>query len=215
MDGQPHRAPAHAHGHVDPATLRSRQGLVAVATSLALLGVTAAVQGAIFLTTNSVALLADVIHNAGDALTALPLAVAFALRNRRVERWAGVAVVAAILVSALVAGGEAIHRLVSPQAPEHLVVLAVAGVVGAAGNALVSLVRVRAGRRLDSPALVADGQHARADALISLAVVASAICVGLGAELADPLISLGITLVILRVTYQSWQIVRKDSIHSA
>jgi cation diffusion facilitator family transporter len=117
-------------------------------------------------------------------------------------------VVFAIFVSACVALYESIVRLVHPEELTHLWALAAAGVVGFAGNEIAAFVRLRAGRRLDSPALVADGYHARTDGLVSLGVVASAVLVGLGAELADPLIGLAITLVILRITWQSWQTVR-------
>jgi divalent metal cation (Fe/Co/Zn/Cd) transporter len=155
-----------------------------------------------------VALLADLIHNAGDALTAIPLAAAFALRSERAERAAGVLVVLAILVSAVVAGVLAVDRIIHPLAPDHLLALALAGVAGAAGNAVAARVRLRGGRRLDSPALIADGDHARADALVSLGVVLSAIAVALGAPIADPLIGLAITGLILRITWESWRTVR-------
>jgi cation diffusion facilitator family transporter len=180
----------------------------AVAAALAVLGLTAAVQAAILAATGSVALLADLIHNAGDALTAVPLGIAFWMRSPRAERVAGMAVVLAILVSAVVAGVEAVERLVHPDTPRHLVALALAGTAGFAGNWAAAIVRERAGRRLDSPALVADGAHARADAYVSLAVVASAVVVALGAPVADPLIGLAITFVILRITWQSWRTVR-------
>ena len=114
----------------------------------------------------------------------------------------------AIFVSACVAGVEAIRRLVDPQPVDHLVALAVAGAVGFAGNWIAALIRTRAGRRLDSPALIADGDHARADAYVSLAVIASAGAVAIGLDVADPLIGLAITLVILRITWQSWRTVR-------
>jgi cation diffusion facilitator family transporter len=194
----------HSHGLVDPSIKRSRDGLRAVAASLAVLGLTALAQLAIFLATDSVALLADLIHNFGDAATAIPLAIAFLLRSGRAERWAGLFVVAAIFASACVAGVEAVQRLVNPQAPTHLYALAVAGVLGFAGNRIAAGIRTRAGRRLDSPALIADGNHARADSYVSLAVVASAVVVGIGIPIADPLIGLGITAVILKITWDSW-----------
>jgi cation diffusion facilitator family transporter len=166
------------------------------------------VQAAILAATGSVALLADLIHNAGDALTAIPLGIAFWMRSERAERMAGLAVVLAILVSAVVAAIEAVDRLVHPERPDHLLALALAGVAGFAGNRAAATVRERAGRRLDSPALVADGAHARADAYVSLAVVASAGVVAVGAPVADPLIGLAITVVILRITWRSWRTVR-------
>ncbi len=161
----------------------------------------------------SVALLADLIHNAGDALTAVPVGVAFLLRSARAERWAGYAVVLAIFVSACVALYETVRRLLEPQELDHLWALAGAGAIGFVGNEIAARVRLRAGHRLASPALVADGNHARVDAFVSLGVVASALVVGLGAEIADPLIGLAITLVILEITWDSWRTVRDSHAH--
>jgi cation diffusion facilitator family transporter len=205
-----HHAPGHSHSHglVDDSIKRSREGVRAVSFALAVLGLTALVQAVVFVASGSVALLADLIHNAGDAATALPLGIAFALRSERAERWAGLAVVVAIFVSAVVAGYEAIHRLVEPRDVEAALPLAVAGGIGFAGNWLAAIIRTRAGRRLDSPALIADGAHARADAYVSLAVVASAAVVAAGLQVADPLIGLAITVVILRITRDSWRTVR-------
>jgi cation diffusion facilitator family transporter len=206
--------PRHAHGHghshglVDASIKRSRSGLAAVGWSLLVLALTALAQTAVFVASGSVALLADLIHNFGDAATAFPLAIAFALRSVRAERWAGLAVVLAIFVSACVAGYEAVVRLVDPHEPQYLGALAAAGVVGFAGNWTAARIRTSAGRRLNSAALVADGDHARADAYVSLAVVATAAVVALGLDIADPLIGLGITLVILRITWHSWRTVR-------
>lgn len=199
---------SHSHGLVDRSSMRSRAGMRAVAISLGLLGATAVAQAAIYAASGSVALLADLIHNVGDALTAVPVGIAFWLRSERAERWAGFAVVFAIFVSACVALYEAIQRLVHPQDLSHLWMLAGAGALGFLGNEVAAVVRLRAGRRLKSPALVADGQHARIDGLVSLGVVASAAVVALGLQIADPLIGLGITLVILRITWHSWQTVR-------
>jgi cation diffusion facilitator family transporter len=204
----PHGGHGHSHGLVDSSIKRSRAGLRAVALALLILALTALAQTAVFALSGSVALLADLIHNFGDAATAIPLGVAFALRSERAERVAGLFVVLAIFVSACVAGYEAIARLVDPREPDHLAALAAAGAIGFAGNWLAAAVRSRAGRRLTSPALVADGAHARADAYVSLAVVASAIVVALGLDIADPLIGLGITLVILRITWESWLTIR-------
>jgi cation diffusion facilitator family transporter len=206
---------AHSHGLIDEEIKRSRAGVRAVLLSLAVLGAAALAQTAVFLLTSSVALLADLIHNFGDALTAVPLGAAFLMRSQRAEELAGLAVVLAIFVSACVAGAEAIHRLVHPNAPDHLGALAAAGAIGWAANWVASRIRIRAGRTLDSPALIADGNHARADAYVSLAVVASAAVVALGATVADPLIGLGITLVILRITWQSWRTVRGADHHHA
>ena len=168
----------------------------------------AAPKGVIFALTSSVALLADLIHNAGDAATALPLGVAFAMRSVRAERIAGLFVVLAIFVSACVAGFEAIDRLINPHQVTDLGALAGAGLIGYLGNPLAAQVRTGAGERLNSPALIADGNHARADAYVSLAVVASAGAVALGAQVLDPLIGLMITAVIIRTTWQSWQTIK-------
>jgi cation diffusion facilitator family transporter len=200
----------HAHGLVDRSILRSRDGVKTVAISLAILGATAAAQGAIFILSGSVALLADLIHNVGDALTALPLGLAFFLRSFRAEKLAGLFVVLAIFLSACVALYETIERLVHPQQLSHLGVLAIAGVIGFVGNEIAAQVRLRGGRRLHSPALVADGNHARVDGFVSLGVVASAIAVALGAPIADPIIGLAITLVILKITWDSWRAVRRN-----
>lgn len=204
----------HSHGLVDPSIKRSREGLRAVGLSLAVLGATALIQTFIFVASGSVALLADLIHNFGDAATAIPLAIAFTLRSSRAENVAGLFVVAAIFVSACVAGFEAVRRLIDPQAPEHLAALAAAGAIGYVGNRIAATIRTRAGRRLDSPALVADGNHARADAYVSLAVVASAVVVWLGVPVADPIIGLAISAVILRITWQSWGTVRGGHSHA-
>ncbi|HWM11194.1 MAG TPA: cation diffusion facilitator family transporter [Solirubrobacteraceae bacterium] len=198
----------HSHGLVDASIKRSRAGLAAVGWSLLVLGATALAQTLVFVASGSVALLADLIHNFGDAATAFPLAIAFALRSARAERWAGLAVVFAIFVSACVAGYESVLRLIDPREPEYLLALAIAGLVGFGGNWIAAGIRTRAGRRLDSSALIADGDHARADAYVSLAVVASAAVVALGLDIADPLIGLAITIVILRITWHSWLTVR-------
>jgi cation diffusion facilitator family transporter len=199
---------SHSHGLVDESIKRSREGVRAVTIALGILAATAAAQALVFALTGSLALLADLIHNGGDALTAIPLGIAFALRSPRAERLAGLAVVAAIFISACVAAYESIVRLIHPSTPGHLLVLACAGAVGFAGNQLAAKVRTRAGQRLDSPALIADGDHARADAYVSLAVIASAVAIALGAPILDPLIGLGMTVVILRITRESWRTVR-------
>jgi divalent metal cation (Fe/Co/Zn/Cd) transporter len=200
----------HSHGLVDRSIVRSRAGVKAVSLSLGVLGLTAAAQAAIFLLSGSVALLADLIHNVGDALTAVPLGIAFFLRSYRAEKFAGLAVVLGIFISACVAFYEAVQRLIHPEELMHLWALVAAGAIGFIGNELASRIRLRAGRRLSSPALIADGHHARADGFVSLGVLASAIVVALGFEIGDPLIGLGITLVILRITWQSWRTVRRN-----
>ncbi len=213
MSAHSHGEHGHSHGLIDDSIKRSREGVRAVLTSLGVLGVAAVAQTLIFALSGSVALLADLIHNFGDALTAVPLGIAFVMRSERAERTAGLFVVAAIFISACVAGVEAVSRLIHRTPPTHLVVLALAGAIGYAGNFVAAQVRRRAGHRLDSPALIADGNHAAADAYVSLAVIASAIVVALGAPIADPLIGLAITVVILRITWQSWLTIRGHHHH--
>ena len=197
----------HSHGLIDRSIMRSRAGLRAVGLSLGVLGLTAAIQAVIFVITDSVALLADLIHNVGDALTAVPLAIAFFLRSFRGEKIAGLFVVLAIFVSACVALYETIMRLIHPEDLSHLWALAAAGLIGFIGNEIAAQVRLRGGRRLQSPALIADGNHARVDGFVSLGVIASAIGVAAGAPIADPIIGLVITLVILKITWDSWRVV--------
>ena len=203
----------HAHGLVDRSIVRSRDGVRTVAISLGVLAATALVQVAVFVLSDSVALLADLIHNFGDALTAVPLGIAFILRSVRAEKIAGLFVVGAIFVSACVALYETIRRLIDPQDLSHLWALGAAGVVGFVGNEIAAQVRLLGGRRLDSPALIADGNHARVDAFVSLGVVASAVFVATGAEIADPIVGLAITAVILKITWDSWHTVRGTHEH--
>ena len=200
----------HSHGLIDRSITRSRAGLKAVGISLGVLLVTSILQGVIFIATGSVALLADLIHNFGDALTAIPVGIAFVMRSFVAEKRAGYFVVATIFVSACVAGVTAVDRLINPQTLDHLGILAVAGAIGFLGNEIAARIRLRAGTRLNSPALIADGNHARIDGLVSLAVVASAIVVALGFKLGDPIIGLVITLVILRITWQSFQTIKAE-----
>jgi cation diffusion facilitator family transporter len=199
----------HSHGLVDRSIVRSRAGVKAVSLSLAILGGAAAAQAGIFVVSGSVALLADLIHNIGDALTAVPLGIAFFLRSVRGEKLAGLAVVLAIFVSACVALYETIVRIIDPKELTHLWVVAAAGLIGFLANEVAAQVRLRAGRRLASPALIADGNHARVDGFVSLGVILSAGLVGLGAEIADPLVGLAITLVILKITWDSWRTVTR------
>src|SRR6266705_1826191 len=206
-DEHDHGEHGHSHGLVDRSIIRSRAGIRAASMSLAILTLTALAQAFIYSRTLSVALLADLIHNFGDALTAVPLGIAFYLRSTRGERWAGLAVVLAIFISALVAVGQTIERFIHPRALSHLWLLAAAGVIGFVGNEIAAQVRLRAGWRLNSPALVADGNHARVDGFVSLGVLASAGVVSLGLNLADPIIGLVITAVILNITWESWHTV--------
>ena len=198
----------HSHGLVDRSIVRSRAGVRAVAISLGVLGITAVLQAIIFVASGSVALLADLIHNAGDALTAVPLGIAFFVRSARAEQVAGYFVILAIFVSACVALYATIERLINPQELSNLGWVAAAGAVGYAGNELAAQVRLRAGRRLDSPALVADGNHARIDAFVSLGVVVSAVLVASGLERADPVVGMAITFIILKITWDSWRTIR-------
>jgi len=199
----------HSHGLVDPSVVRSKAGVKAVTLSLAVLLAASLVQFFVFLLSDSVALLTDVIHNGGDALTAIPLGIAFLLRSRRGERWAGYCVVAVILASALLALVQVVERFVHPQTPTHLWALLVAGIVGVVGNEIAAVIRWRAGRRHDSPALVADGNHARADGYVSAGIVVSTAFIALGVPIADPIIGLLITALILHTTWESWGTIRR------
>jgi cation diffusion facilitator family transporter len=184
-----------------------------VAWSLAILATTALLQAIVFAASRSVALLADLIHNGGDALTAIPLGIAFWLRSERLENLAGYAVVLTIFASATVAAIEAIERLIHPRDLTHLPVLALAGIIGFIGNEYAARVRLRAGRRVDSPALVADGHHAQVDGYVSLSVVAAAALVAIGVPRADPIVGLVITALILRITWQAWRTIRTGDTH--
>lgn len=203
----------HSHDHadsVDDALESSTQGIRAVKISLLALGVTAIFQLVIVALSGSVALAADTIHNFSDALTAIPLWIAFVLGRRaatkrytyglgRVEDLAGLFVLLMITMSAAIAGYQAIRRLIHPVAIDNLGWVAVAGVIGFVGNELVALYRIRVGNQIGSAALVADGLHARTDGFTSLAVVLGAIGVWLGFPLADPIVGLLITVAILMV----------------
>ena len=201
----------HSHGLVDRSIVRSRDGVKTVSISLAVLGTVTVIQLAIYVASGSVALLADLVHNFGDALTAVPLGIAFFLRSERGEKIAGLFVVLAIFVSACFAFAVSVDRLLHPQTLNHLGVLAAAGVVGFVGNEIAAQVRLRGGRRLSSPALIADGNHARVDGFVSLSVVATAVFVWLGVRIADPVIGLLITLVILKITWDSRRVVSAAS----
>jgi cation diffusion facilitator family transporter len=195
---------------VDQALETSERGMRALLVSLLVLGVTAALQALVFLWSGSIALLGDTLHNVADALTAIPLALAFSLGRRppnrrytygygRAEDLAGIAVVAFIVASAAVAAFAAVHRLLHPAHVSHLAAVAVAGVIGFVGNEVVARYRIAVGRDIGSAALVADGLHARTDGFTSLAVVLGALGVSQGWEQADPVVGLLITLAILRV----------------
>jgi cation diffusion facilitator family transporter len=194
----------HSHDHThsaDDALRDSAAGIHAVKISLVVLGLTAVAQLAIVAVSGSIGLFADTVHNFSDALTAVPLWIAFSMSRRaatrrytygfgRVEDLAGLFVVAMIATSALVAAVEAVRRLIDPVPLTHLAWVATAGVVGFLGNEMVALYRIRVGNRIGSAALRADGMHARADGLTSLAVVAGAIGAALGFPTADPIVGL-------------------------
>lgn len=211
-----HGGHSHTHGAIDPLIATSDRGLWAVKWSLVGLLITSILQAGVFWLSGSVALLADLIHNIGDAMTALPLGVAFLIGRRkptarfaygfgRVEDLAGLAVVAVVLISAIVTAYESIDRFYHPQPLHHLGALAIAAIIGFVGNELVAVFRMKVGREINSAALIADGQHAMADGLVSLAVLGSAIGVALGYPSADPVIGLVITGVLLKIVWESGQ----------
>jgi cation diffusion facilitator family transporter len=199
---------------MDASLLSSRRGIWAIKWSVVGLGATALAQAVVVAITGSAALLADTIHNIGDAATALPLWAAFRLGTRaptkrftygygRFEDLAGVAIVVVILASAVAAGYTSIQRLVQPEPVAYLWAVAAAALVGFAGNEAVALFRIKVGEEIGSAALVADGYHARVDGLTSLAVLAGALGVWLGYPWADPLIGLLITAAILKIVWDS------------
>jgi cation diffusion facilitator family transporter len=203
-----------AASKVDAAMEASAEGVRALWISLAGLGVTAAVQAVVVAISGSVALLGDTLHNAADALTVVPLGIAFVLGRRpptrrytygygRAEDLAGVVIVLTIAASSLIAAGTALERLAHPRGVSHLAAVAVAALVGFTGNELVARYRIRVGRRIGSAALVADGLHARTDGFTSLAVLAGAGGVALGLPWADPVVGLVITAAILMVLRQA------------
>lgn len=202
----------HTHGAIDRELLRSERGIWAIKWSLAGLVATALLQVLIVSFTGSVALLADTIHNFGDALTAIPLWIAFNLARRpankrftygygRVEDLAGLFVLLMILISGLVSGYESIRRLINPQDVRNLWAVIAAAIIGFMGNEGVALFRIRVGKQIGSAALVADGYHARVDGLTSLAVLAGAVGVWLGFSWADPLFGLLITAAIFKILW--------------
>lgn len=234
MSSEPHAATGHEHGHSHPDGVRgvlrsvfaphshdaadsvdsvleaSAAGIRAVKISLVALGVTAVLQLAVVLYTGSVALLADTIHNFSDALTAVPLWIAFVLGRKaasrrytygygRAEDLAGVFIILMIALSSVLAGYESVRRLLDPQPLSNVGVLIAAGIIGFAGNELVAIYRIRVGRRIGSAALIADGLHARTDGFTSLAVVLGALGVLAGFPLADPIVGILITVAILFV----------------
>lgn len=206
--GHDHGEHGHSHGLVDKSIVRSKDGVRVVSWSLVVLTIAALVQTAVYFSTHSLSLLADLIHNFGDALTAIPLGAAFLLRNRHAEKLSGYFVVAVIFVSAVVVAFEALNRLMHPQPVVNLLALTIAGIIGFLGNEAAAIIRMRGGKRLNSSALIADGMHARVDGWVSLSVVASAALVYLGFTIADPLIGLGMSIVILRITWRSFRAIK-------
>jgi cation diffusion facilitator family transporter len=212
-----HAVRPHSHeaaDKVDAAMEASSAGMRALWLSLAILGATAVIQAAVAALSGSVALLGDTLHNAADALTAVPLGIAFIAGRRpatrrytygygRAEDLAGIVIVVLILASSALAAYEAVTRLMHPQRVSDLGAVAAAALVGFAGNELVARYRIRVGRKIGSAALVADGLHARTDGLTSLAVLAGAGGVALGWNWADPVVGLVITVAILTVLYQA------------
>lgn len=208
-----HRLTPHSHesaDKLDPALESSARGLRALWVSLAVLGATALVQAVVVAVSGSVALLGDTVHNTADALTALPLGIAFVLGRRaatrrftygygRAEDVAGVVIVLTITASAVLAAWTAVDRLLDPRPVAHVPAVAVAALVGFAGNEWVARHRIRVGREIGSAALVADGLHARTDGYTSLAVLLGAGGAALGWQLADPLVGLAITAAIVLV----------------
>jgi len=213
-NGDDHGAHGHTHGVIDATIATTDLGIWAIKWSFVILAVTALLQMGVVALSGSVALLADTIHNVGDATTAIPLWIAFMLARRlptktfpyglgRIEDLAGIVIVLIILFSAIVAGYQAIDRLIHPHGVTHLGWLAAAGIVGFLGNEAVAVFRIRIGREINSAALIADGYHARTDGLTSLAVIAGAIGVWLGFPLADPIVGLLITIAIFGIVWQS------------
>jgi cation diffusion facilitator family transporter len=209
-----HEHHTHSHGGIDPTIATSQRGLWAVKWSFIGLMTTAILQVGIVILSNSIALLADTIHNIGDALTAVPLAIAFLFARRiptkrftygygRIEDIAGVLIVVTILFSAIVAGYQAVDRFFHPAEVSYLGAVIAASIIGFLGNEGVALFRIKVGKEINSAALIADGYHARVDGWTSLAVLFGAIGVWLGYPLADPLVGMGITIAILYIVWES------------
>lgn len=204
----------HTHGAIDPSIFTTQRGMWAVKWSFLGLATTALLQVLMVWLTGSVALLADTIHNLGDALTAIPLWIAFRLSqwkpNRRftygygrVEDIAGVVIVGTIFISAVITGYLSVQRLLHPHPISYVGAVIVASLIGFVGNEAVAIFRIRVGKEIGSTALIADGYHARADGLASLSVLLGAVGVWLGYGLADPIVGLVITVVIVRIVWQS------------
>jgi cation diffusion facilitator family transporter len=205
---------SHTHGIIDPSITTSEKGIWAVKWSFIALMITATFQIIVVYFSGSIALLADTIHNFGDASTAIPLWIAFRLAQRkptktfgyglgRVEDIAGMLVVLIILFSAVVAAYESIDRIIHPAPISNLIAVGIAAIIGFIGNEAVAIFRIRVGKEMNSVALIADGYHARTDGYTSLAVLLGAIGVWLGFPLADPIIGMLISIAIFRIVWQS------------
>jgi cation diffusion facilitator family transporter len=204
----------HTHGAINPTLLTTEKGIWVVKWSMVGLLVTALLQAAIVLLTSSVALFADTIHNFGDAATAIPLWIAFLMAQRRpskqfsygygrVEDLAGIVIVFIMLASGVMTAYESISRLLQPQEIHYLGAVALASLLGCTGNEVVARLRIRVGKEISSAALIADGYHARTDALTSLGVLLGVLGVWLGYPQADPFVGLIITLVIFKIVWES------------
>ena len=204
----------HIHGALDPTLLTSEKGIWAVKWSMVGLLLTALLQAAVAAFTSSVALLADTIHNFGDAATAIPLWIAFLMVRKkpskrfsygygRVEDLAGIVIVFIMFISGLIVAYESVSRLFEPQEIHYLSAVPVASLVGFASNELVARLRLRVGKEISSAALVADGYHARTDALSSLGVFLGAGAMWLGYPHADPVVGLAVTFVIFKIVWES------------
>jgi len=209
-----HGGHGHTHGVIDPTIATTDRGIWAIKWSFVGLMATALFQVVVVILSGSVGLLADTIHNFGDAATAIPLWIAFMFARMkpskrfpfglgRVEDLAGILIVLTILFSAIVAGYQSVNRLLHPQEVTHLGILVAASLIGFIGNEGVAIFRIKVGKEINSAALIADGYHARVDGWTSLAVLLGALGVWLGYPLADPLVGLFITLAILGIVWQS------------
>jgi cation diffusion facilitator family transporter len=214
---------SHTHGIVDPSITASERGIWAVKWSFIGLMITAVFQIFVVYFSGSVALLADTIHNFGDATTAIPLWIAFRLSQRKptksfgyglgkVEDVAGIIIILIILFSAIIAAYESINRIFYPAVIENLPAVVIASIIGFAGNEAVAVFRIKVGKEINSAALIADGYHARTDGFTSLAVLVGAIGVWLGFPLADPIIGILISIAIFRIVYQSAKVVLKRTL---
>lgn len=213
-DGHGYGKHGHTHGAIDPSITTSERGIWAIKWSFIGLAATALLQIVVVLLSHSVGLLADTIHNFGDAATAIPLWIAFMLSRwkpnekftygyGRVEDLAGMAIVLTIFVSAVVAGYETVQRFLHPQPVGYLWAVMAASVIGFVGNEVVAIFRIRVGREIESAALIADGYHARIDGWTSLAVFFGAVGVWMGYPLADPIVGGLITIAITQIVWQS------------